>query len=109
MKNPKHLTTATYGNYNLNLYIEPLLLEIDISDNQYLDGWIYVTIAGDIAGREGPPDGKVDMLDVGYVARRFQLTPSEPMWDPNADVNDDEKIDMVDIGNVARHFGETEP
>jgi outer membrane protein assembly factor BamB len=102
-------TTATYGNYTLNLYIEPLLLEIDTSDNQYLDGWIYVTIAGDIAGREGWPDGKVDMLDVGYVARRFQLTPSEPMWDPNADVSDDGKIDMADIGSVARHFGETEP
>jgi len=52
-------------------------------------------------------DGKVDMKDVGYVARRFMCVPGDPLWDPMADMNDDEKINMVDIGTVARHFGES--
>ena len=52
-------------------------------------------------------DGKVDMKDVGYVARRFMCVPGDPLWDPMADMNDDEKINMIDIGTVARHFGES--
>jgi hypothetical protein len=54
-------------------------------------------------------DGKVDMKDVGYVARRFMCVPGDPLWDVNADLNGDEKINMVDIGTVARHFGESVP
>ena len=40
------------------------------------------------------------------VARRFMSAPGDPLWDPNADINDDGRIDMIDIGTVARHFGE---
>ena len=54
-------------------------------------------------------DGKVDMKDVGYVARRFMCVPGDPLWDVNADFNSDGKINMVDIGTVARHFGESLP
>ncbi len=54
-------------------------------------------------------DGKVDMRDVGYVARRFMCVAGDPLWDANADFNSDEKIDMVDIGTVARHFGGSLP
>jgi hypothetical protein len=59
-------------------------------------------LVGDVNG-----DGKVDMKDVGYVARRFMCVLGDPLWDPMADMNDDEKINMVDIGTVARHFGES--
>jgi parallel beta-helix repeat protein len=52
-------------------------------------------------------DGKVDMKDVGYVARRFMCVPGDPLWDSMSDMNGDEKINMVDIGTVARHFGES--
>jgi hypothetical protein len=51
-------------------------------------------------------DGAVDMKDIGYVARRFGIDQTSPLWDPKADVVKDEKIDMKDIGLVARHFGE---
>jgi hypothetical protein len=54
-------------------------------------------------------NGKVDMKDIGYVARRFMCTPTDPLWDPIADINSDGKIDMSDIGTVARHFGEVAP
>ena len=64
----------------------------------------YVNIMGDING-----DGKVDMKDVGYVARRFMCVPADPLWDSSADVNGDGKINMLDIGTVARHFGEHYP
>lgn len=51
-------------------------------------------------------DGKVDMRDVGYVAKRFMCVPGDPLWDSSADVNGDGKIDLKDIGAVTRHFGE---
>jgi parallel beta-helix repeat protein len=59
---------------------------------------------GDVNG-----DGKVDMKDVGYVARRFMCVPGDLLWDAIADFNSDERINMVDIGTVARHFGESRP
>ena len=51
-------------------------------------------------------DGTVDMKDIGYVARRFMCTPSDPLWDPIPDINGDDKIDMKDISTIARHFME---
>ena len=53
-------------------------------------------------------DGVVDIKDIDYVARRFGITPSDPLWNPIADINKDNKLDMKDIALVARHFGETD-
>jgi hypothetical protein len=54
-------------------------------------------------------DGKVDIKDVSFVAARFGITPSHPLWDPVADLNGDNKIDIKDISTVARHYGEVYP
>jgi hypothetical protein len=58
------------------------------------------------------PDGKVDMKDIGVVAKYFgQNAPPAP---PNCDLTGptpgvpDGKIDMRDVGLAARHFGEHE-
>ncbi len=47
------------------------------------------------------------MKDVAYVAKRFGSNPSSPLWDPNADLNDDGRFDMKDIAAVAKNFGKT--
>jgi len=57
-------------------------------------------ILGDVNG-----DGKVDIKDVGIVARAFGATPSDPRWNPAADLNGDGKIDIRDIAIVAANFG----
>lgn len=57
-------------------------------------------ILGDVNG-----DGKVDMKDVGIVAKAFGATPSNPRWDPASDLDGDGKIDMKDIAIVAANFG----
>jgi hypothetical protein len=98
-----------YGNYTINAYAWPVPGEIDTADNNFTDGWVIVAMVGDITGPDSWPDGKCDMRDIGYVARRFMVTPTDPLWDPNADINDDLKIDMKDIGTVARHFGDHYP
>jgi hypothetical protein len=72
-------------------------------------------LVGDITGGTSNlldfvPDGKVDMKDVGIVARYFgQAVPPAPsncdITGPTAGVPDG-TIDMRDVGTVARHFGE---
>lgn len=52
-------------------------------------------------------DGVINMEDIFYVRTRFGMIDSDPLWDPNADINNDSRTDMKDIGYVARHFLET--
>jgi len=101
------------GNYTIWVSIRPIPGETNTADNNFTDGWVIVSLAGDITGSDGWPDGKVDMRDVGLVARNFGQTvpPANPNCDltgPTASVPDG-KIDMRDIGLVARHFGEHYP
>ena len=51
-------------------------------------------------------DGKIEMKDIGSVARRFGCTATDPLWNPHADVNEDNRIDMRDIGMTAIRFGQ---
>jgi len=71
----------------------------------------HTAIAHYITGLVGDTnaDRKVDMRDVGYVARRFTCVPSDALWNSIADFNADGKIDMKDISTVAKHFGEHYP
>ncbi len=106
-------TNTAKGNYTLSAHVPRVLGETDTLDNNLTDGWIIVTIAGDVTGIEGWPDGKCNMRDVGLVARYFgQSVPPAPA---NCDITGpttgvpDGTINMRDVGTVARHFGETDP
>jgi hypothetical protein len=46
--------------------------------------------------------GKIDMIDVSYVARRFSVTQTDTLWDPNADIDTDGKINMKDVAVTAK-------
>jgi hypothetical protein len=52
-------------------------------------------------------DGKIDMKDVSFVARRFGSVLGDLLWSPRADINEDMKVDMRDISAVAKKFGQT--
>ncbi len=82
----------------------PLVIDGNNMDRYPLIGpWTEASnLVGDVNA-----DGKVDMKDVGYVARRFMCVPGDELWDVKTDFNGDEKINMIDIGTVARHFGES--
>jgi hypothetical protein len=51
-------------------------------------------------------DGRIDMRDVGFVARRFGLVQTDPLWSAHSDLNEDGIIDMRDVGITARKFGQ---
>jgi hypothetical protein len=94
-------SSYAFGGYVLWAYAEPVPGETDTSDNNYTNGQVLVLWPGDVqlAYR------KIDMKDIAYIAKRFALTPSDPLWDPNADINNDGKVDMKDIAIVAKNFG----
>jgi len=70
-------------------------------NNVFTDGIITIVHPGDINA-----DKKVDMKDIGFVARKFGCNYPDSCYEPVADINDDDKIDMRDIAIPARHFGE---
>ena len=96
-------SSFAFGGYTIRAYAWPVPGETFTSDNNYTNGQVLVLWPGDIqlAYR------KIDMKDIAYIAKRFGLPPSDPLWDPNADLNNDGKVDMRDIGTVAKYFGLT--
>lgn len=96
-------TAARIGNYTLSAQVEPLTGELDTSDNNFKGGTVHVGVPGDVN-----VDGKVDMRDIGHVARRFLMSPSDFLWDPDTDIDGDGKVDMKDVGVTARNFGQFE-
>jgi hypothetical protein len=89
-----------FGEYTIWAYAWPVPEEILTSDNNYTDGQVLVLWPGDLQMAYR----KIDMKDVSYIARRFMLPPTDPLWDPTADLNNDGKVDMKDIGTVAKYF-----
>jgi hypothetical protein len=95
----------------------PIPDEIDIADNNFTGGLVIVSIVGDVVAEVDRCDGKVDMRDVGFVAKGFmaKYDPSDEMYrhtipcracphSPNFDIDGDLKIDMRDVGIAAKHF-----
>jgi outer membrane protein assembly factor BamB len=92
------------GNYILRADITLAPGETNTANNSFTYGWVNVSIVGDIR----PPFGKVDMADLGYIARRFNTNATSPLWDPAADINQDGKVDMKDISLAAKNFGKSD-
>ena len=50
-------------------------------------------------------DGKVDILDAGSVAYSYNAQPGSPLWNANADLDNNLRIDIIDAAVVAFWFG----
>jgi len=92
------------GNYTVWAYAWPVPGETDTADNTYTGDNVYVGIPGDVNA-----NGKVDMIDIGYICLAYASYPGHPKWNPNADINDDGKVDMKDIGYACMHYGQHDP
>lgn len=55
-------------------------------------------------------DSKVDILDVVVITSAYGATPSDPFWNPHADVAQPfGKIDILDVTKCTGHYGERYP
>jgi hypothetical protein len=98
-------TGFAYGNYTISAYACPIPNETSTADNNFSFCFaVHVGVPGDVNG-----DGKVDMRDIGAIARLFGVNYPSPQYNPNYDINCDGKIDMKDIAIAARNFGQHYP
>jgi hypothetical protein len=93
------------GNYTISAYAWPVPGETDIEDNTLTDGWVIVTIPGDVI----EPYFKVDMGDIVTLCDAFGSKIGQPKYNPNYDINCDGKISMDDIMIAVEHFGQHYP
>jgi parallel beta-helix repeat protein len=91
-----------YVNYTITAYAALVAEEVETSDNGGTDGWVIVTIAGDVNA-----DQLVDIFDLVKVALVFGEAVAEPLvWPlPDEDVNGDGVYDIFDLVVVALNFG----
>jgi len=88
------------GNYTISASASPVQDETDTTDNNSTDGWILVTILGDVNG-----DFKCEGKDIAIIAKAYGSLTGQPAYVPNADVNGDGKIDGKDIAVAAKYYG----
>jgi len=92
------------GNYTISAYAWPVSGEVDVADNTFVDGWVYVGVSGDVDA-----NGLVNMLDLYNIALHYGSLPGDPDYIANYDINSDDIINMLDLYIAAIHFGETDP
>jgi hypothetical protein len=98
-----------YGNYIFEGYAEPLLGELDISDNDRNSSIIHLGVPGDVSSIiPGIYDGTTNMRDIAYLISHFNTRPASSNWDPNADVNNDAICNMRDIAIAILNFNKHE-
>jgi len=95
------------GNYIIKAVADTLSGETDTTDNTHIDGWVFITIPGDVNA-----DQTVNILDCIIIANHFGHknghTPSTKEWITclNSDINCDLKVNILDCIILAGYFGQ---
>jgi hypothetical protein len=95
-------TSFTKGDYVIRANASQVLGELNIANNEYIDGTIKVTMRGDV----NAPFGVVNILDIVIVAIAFGAKVGDPNWNPNADIGNDGRVNILDVVVIALHFGD---
>jgi len=88
------------GNYTISAIADTVLGETDTEDNNFTDGWVFVSIPGDIDG-----DTYVNIKDAVLLNAAFGSQRGQPSYNPNADINDDGSINIKDAVILGANFG----
>jgi outer membrane protein assembly factor BamB len=92
------------GNYTMTVNATILPGEIDLADNTFTDGWIIVTIPGDVDG-----DSDVDIYDIVSICVGYDSKKGNPRYAPNCDIDCDGDIDIYDVVTASTNYGEKYP
>jgi len=90
------------GNYTIRAYAWPVQGETHTADNTFTDGWVFVSIVGDING-----DRNVDLKDTFAVDLAYGSFVGTPRYKPNLDINSDDQIDLKDTFTTDLNYGKT--
>jgi PKD repeat protein len=92
------------GNYSISAVADTVPGETDISDNTLTDGWVVVTIPGDVDG-----DFDVDLYDAVKLLYSYGAKEGDPDYDPNLDINGNGQIFLFDAVILLTHYGQKDP
>jgi parallel beta-helix repeat protein len=92
------------GNYTISVCACPVYGENDTWNNNCTDGWMIVTIPGDVTG-----DFRVTMDDVMLELSAFGSTTGGSRYGSNWDIDNNGRIDMTDIMIALANFGQHYP
>lgn len=103
-------TDLAYGNYTINAYAWPVLGETDTANNNCTCGvQVHVGVPGDVSSSTpGAYDLRVDIQDIAYIVKLFNIKPDSPSWNPNADLNNDGAVNMKDIAIAIAYYNRLE-
>jgi hypothetical protein len=91
------------GTYSLIAHAQSLPGEANTADNTLADGWVVVTIPGDIDG-----NFKVNLSDLVLLAQAYGSKPDEPKWNPNVDIDSNGIVGLSDLVVLASNYGKTD-
>jgi hypothetical protein len=105
-------TAFAYGNYTISAYASQVSGEIVTADNTLIDGWVIMTIPGDVKF-----DKTVNVLDLILIANHLGHTSGDghvsytkDWYDcMNTDINNDNQHNVLDLIITANHLGQTWP
>jgi hypothetical protein len=90
------------GFYLIDASIPLVPDEANAVDNSYIDGYVFLTLAGDVNG-----DRDVDIFDAVKIARAYGSYLGDVNYDPICDLNGDGAVDIFDIVIAAMKFGQS--
>jgi hypothetical protein len=97
-------TAFAYGNYRISANTSIVDSDLNTTNNVLVDGWIAVTIPGDING-----DSAVTLADLVLLAIAYGSRPNDAEWNPNADINGDGVVSLTDLVLLANSYGQSYP
>lgn len=72
-----------------------------MTDNVLVDGWIFLTIPGDM-----DVDRDVDIFDVVSTAYAYGTREGDSQYVPDYDIDGDGTIDLLDMVTMAGNYGQ---
>jgi hypothetical protein len=94
-------TGFAYGNYTISAYAWPVPGETYLGDNNKTDGWVVVTIPGDIVGQ-----GHVGSRSLCILLGCYGSYSGFPGYNPNADIDGGGYIGSRDLCILLGNYGE---
>jgi hypothetical protein len=93
-------TSYAKGNYTMSVVA-------DVAPNEtytLIEGWVTVTIPGDIEG-----NFKVQLADLVSLAQAYGSQPGDPNWNANTDIDGNNIVGLSDLVTLANHYGQHYP
>jgi C1A family cysteine protease len=87
------------GNYTITVYATAVQNETDTDDNVLADGWVVITIPGDL-----DLDSRVFLYDLTIVGTAWNSRPGDPHWCANADIDGDRHVFLYDLITVGSYY-----